>query len=465
MAAGSGEQTQVRRYGLCVQLDPTDVQAGWFAQSAGARRWCFNQAVALIKANSEQWQAQRSADVDPRERVKPLSAMDLRNALKQDRPEWLLHLSVWVLEFAAVDAAAAAQGFLAGRTRFPKFARKGKTRERWTEWGKQCRLEAGTLRLPKVGAVRISSADPAQAKLRRLIRRGRAKITSVTVSRHADGSWWASCKVEQQMRAPQAAATAPGVCAGPLVGVDRGIKTAAVAATADGTVVRALEAGRYLRNSARKLARAQRTVSRRTVRGRPSSANRRKAVARVGRLHEKVAQQRKNALHAYSSALVKAHPVLVLETLSTKNLMANRRLARSIADEGWGELGRQLTYKAEWAGGTVLLAPRFFPSSKTCSGCGSVKAKLTLSQRTFTCDSCGLVLDRDLNAAATLAAWGEHQRGTCPCGDSQARDLHPAGRSDELARHACGGWVSDPAAAAAGSVPPDEAGTSQPLVA
>lgn len=109
--AGVGGERQVRRYGLCIRLDPTDVQAGWFAQSAGARRWCFNQAVALIKANSEQWQAQRSADVEPGERVKPLSAMDLRNALKRDRPEWLLQLSVWVLEFAAVDAAEAAKGF------------------------------------------------------------------------------------------------------------------------------------------------------------------------------------------------------------------------------------------------------------------------------------------------------------------------------------------------------------------
>ncbi|MBK5305186.1 MAG: transposase [Frankiaceae bacterium] len=454
-------QARLRRYGVSFKLDPTNMQTGWFARSAGSRRWCFNQSVALIAQNHAVWQAQRDAGIDAKERVKPLSAMDLRNALKADRPEWLRELSVWVLEFAAVDAAAASNGFLSGRTRFPKFAKKGKARERWTEWGRDCRLAAGALRLPKIGEIRIAGPDPDQARLRRLIRRGRARITSVTIARHADGSWWASCKIEQQLRAPAVAAAA---CM-PIVGVDRGIRTGAVAATADGAAVLALDSGRYLRQTSRKLARAQRTVSRRTVRGQASSRNRRKAVARVGRLHEKVAQQRKNALHAYSSALIQTHLVLVLETLSTKNLMANSRLARSIADEGWGELGRQLTYKADWAGGTVLLAPRFFPSSKTCSSCGSVKAKLALSERTYTCDRCGLVLDRDLNAAATLAAWGEHQRGTCPCDDSQARDLHPAGRSDEPARHACGGWTSDPAAQAVWSVPPDEAGTSQPLVA
>lgn len=239
MVEGAG-QARVRRYGLAFKLDATNVQAGWFARSAGSRRWCFNQAVALVKANHEQWASQRDAGLEPRLCVKALSAMDLRNALKKDRPEWLTEVSVWVLEFAAVDAAAAGRGFLAGRTRFPKFAKKGKGRERWTEWGRQCRLEAGVLRLPKIGNVRIASPDPDQGKLRRLLRRGRARITSVTVARHADGTWWASCKVDQQLRAP-AVLAAPTT---PMVGLDRGIKTAAVAATADGRLVLELEAGR-----------------------------------------------------------------------------------------------------------------------------------------------------------------------------------------------------------------------------
>ena len=132
----------------------------------------------------------------------------------------------------------------------------------------------------------------------------------------------------------------------------------------------------------------------------------------------------------------------MIETLTTKNLMANHRLAAAIGDQGWGELGRQLTHKAGWRGGTVLLAPRFFPSSRTCSGCGAVTPKLPLVERTYRCDVCGLVCDRDVNAAANLAAWGEHQQGGCPCsGDSQVRDPHPAGRSGDgpivVRRHAC----------------------------
>jgi putative transposase len=153
--------------------------------------------------------------------------------------------------------------------------------------------------------------------------------------------------------------------------------------------------------------------------------------------------------------------------------MANRRLAAAIGDQGWGELGRQLTYKTEWRGGVLLSAPRIFPSSKTCSCCGSGKPKLTLAERTDTCDGYGLVEDRDVNAAANLAAWGEHQHGTCPCPNTQVRDPHPAGRSEATPissepvgrRHACGGSVSGPAAQTAGPVPPGEPGTSQPLVA
>jgi len=104
-------------------------------------------------------------------------------------------------------------------------------------------------------------------------------------------------------------------------------------------------------------------VARRTRRGQRSSKNRSKAVARVGRLHVKVAAQRAAALHTFTYRLARAHPVIVLETLTTKNLMANRRLAGAIGDQGWGELSRQLTYKTEWRGGVLLSAPRFFPSA------------------------------------------------------------------------------------------------------
>jgi putative transposase len=101
--------------------------------------------------------------------------------------------------------------------------------------------------------------------------------------------------------------------------------------------------------------------------------------------------------------------------------MSNRRLARAVGDAAWGELARQITYKQAWRGGQVMVADRWFPSSKTCSSCGTVRRDLTLKDRTYTCGHCGLVLDRDLNAAVNLAAWAEdHTRGEIRDGDRQA---------------------------------------------
>jgi len=467
------DRARVRLSGLAFRLDPTNVQAGILGRSAGARRYAFNSSIARITANQEVWAAQRDAEVAPGERVRPPSAFDLRAAWKAERPDWAGEISSWVFDFACREAAAAHRNYLAGRTRFPRFAKKGRSKDRFTVVGRDATLEAGRVRLPKIGWVRICGADPQQVNLRRLVRRGRARVTSVTVSRHADGSWWAAAKIERLLLA---APVAHAHAARPVVGVDRGVKTAAVAATAGGVQVAELASGRYLRDTARRLAHAQRTVARRTRRGQPSSANRAKAVARVGKLHAKVAAQRAAALHTFSSSLARDHPVIVLETLTTANLMANRHLAGAIGDQGWAELARQLAYKTEWRSGLVLRAPRMFPSSKTCSGCGAVKPTLSLSERTYLCATCGLIDDRDVNAGATLAAWGEHQLGVCPCVTTQVRDRHPGGRSDvqlpcsaTRGRHACGGWVSVVSSAPRGAgvpmVPPVEAGTGQPHAA
>jgi putative transposase len=124
----------------------------------------------------------------------------------------------------------------------------------------------------------------------------------------------------------------------------------------------------------------------------------------IARLHERVADQRRHAAHHLTSFLVKRYGVIGAETLNVKGMLANRRLARHISDVGWGLILSQLKYKTDWSEGSILaLADRFYPSSKTCSACGSVKAKLDLSERVFTCDACGHVQDRDVNAGVNLA--------------------------------------------------------------
>jgi putative transposase len=132
-----------------------------------------------------------------------------------------------------------------------------------------------------------------------------------------------------------------------------------------------------------------------------------------------VAARRRDGLHQLTSRLAATYGTVVVEDLHVAGMLANRRLARSIADTGWGELRRQLDYKTAWNGGRLVVADRWYPSSKTCSGCGAAKAKLPLRVRTYACDRCGLVADRDLNAARNLAALASRLDDAQSCGESQ----------------------------------------------
>ena len=168
---------------------------------------------------------------------------------------------------------------------------------------------------------------------------------------------------------------------------------------------------------------------------------------------------RTSRLHQFTAKLAKSHGVVVVESITTANLMRNHHLAQATGDQGWGELARQLGYKSVRHGGTCVPADRWFPSSKTCSACGAVKPKLSLAERTYRCDVCPQAGDRDINAAANLAARGERQQGISPVAGSQAGNRHPGGPSAQLAEHACPG-SNEPASTAAAAL--DEAGTSRP---
>jgi putative transposase len=426
-------------------------------RAAGARRFAWNWAVAKIRANADQWAAEATYGIEKADRIRPLTFFTLAKMWTVEKPEvapWSGEHSTWTFRYALRDATTAHAAFLAGKRRFPRFKSRHRDRARFTVRD-GLSLEAGRVRIAKYGWMPISSPCPQQAALRRLLRRGHATLQHLTVSRHSDGHWYATVNYERRPRIPADQHSAP---TGPIVGVDRGVKTAAVVADANGQIVAGLPASRALRDRLRQVKHLQRAVSR----ARKGSANRRKAVARLGRAHAKAAAVRADALHRFTAALAHEHGVVVVEDLATANLMRNRHLAAAIGDQGWAELARQLAYKTARHGGQTIVADRWFASSKMCSACGAVRPKLTLAERTYYCGNpdCGHVADRDVNAAANLAAWGEHTLGSCPC-VTQAGDRHPGGPSADPVRHACGGWVS----AAAGSVvavPPGEAGTSRP---
>ncbi|MGW0633416.1 RNA-guided endonuclease TnpB family protein [Streptomyces sp. NPDC002758] len=191
------------------------------------------------------------------------------------------------------------------------------------------------------------------------------------------------------------------------VGIDLGVKTLAVMADSTGEI-REVANPRHLDTALKQLRRASRTVSRRQGpdrrTGQQASKRWEKANAARNRVHHRVANLRGDALHKLTTAVTAQYGTVVIEDLNVAGMLRNRRLARRIADAGFGEIRRQLTYKTKRNGCRIVAADRFFPSSKTCSGCGAVKAKLPLHIRTYACDVCGLVLDRDANAAHNLAA-------------------------------------------------------------
>src|SRR3954470_18283323 len=210
-----------------VRLDVTDVQAGMLLRAAGARRFAWNWAVARIKAHADQWAAEATYDIARAARIRPLSFFTLAKQWTAEKPDvapWAGEHSTWTFRYALRDAANAHRAFLAGQRRFPRFKSRHRDRARFTVRDGLA-LEAGRVRLAKYGWVRIAATCPQQAKLRRLLRRGHATLQHITVARHSDGRWYATVTDTREARVPAEQYTAP---TGPVVGVDRGVRTAAV---------------------------------------------------------------------------------------------------------------------------------------------------------------------------------------------------------------------------------------------
>jgi IS605 OrfB family transposase len=207
--------------------------------------------------------------------------------------------------------------------------------------------------------------------------------------------WWPECSKEAfNTGLAQPAST---------VGVDVGIKHLAILSTGE-----LVPNPRQLAKAQARLRALNRSLSRKTgsdwrIWQQPSKRWLR-ASLRLHRAHARVANLRRNGLHKITTRPAREHGTVVVEDLNVTGMLADRKLARHIADTGFAEIRRQLAYKTEWNGGRLLVADRWYPSSKTCSGCGAAKAKLALSEREYRCDACGVVLDRDLNAARNLAA-------------------------------------------------------------
>jgi putative transposase len=374
------------------ELDLNNVQVSACRRHAGAARYAYNFGLGRKQAEY------KATGKSP-------SAIDLHrelNALKKTDLPWMYEVSKCAPQEALRDLDAAFSHFfrrcrlkkagtLRGKVGYPKRKTRKKGLGSFRLTGR-IRVFPDAIQLPRLGRLRL--------KERGYLPVDGVKVLSTTVSEQA-GHWYVSIQVEQEHEVPGNT--------GPAVGVDLGIKT--LATLSDGSHVPNVKP---LKRHLRKLRRLQRTVSRR----RKGGQNRRKAVRRLAKQHRAVAHIRAHTLHDLTTRLAKTKSAIVIEDLNVAGMLKNHRLAQAISDVGFGEFRRQLEYKAQWYGSRVIVAPRFYPSSKMCSGCGWIDEHLTLADRTFCCQNpgCGLVIDRDLNAALNLeklAASSTESRNAC----------------------------------------------------
>jgi putative transposase len=417
-------------------LDPNAQQRTLLAKCAGARRFTVNHHLARVKANLDARSAERESLGEAGDSCEPstlslswsgFSFINEFNAWKNGEADnspvnedgsrglaWRHELPGDVFECASVDAARALENFSASRrgersgtpVGFPRFQVKGKVtpsfrlRNRATPGRAPASqpirfTDSSHLRLPKFGPVKVFGSS---RKVRRMIDAGRFHVYSATLTQRA-GRWTVSltgvaAELHQAERSRSNRHAVP-------VGVDRGIISLCVAADANGVPFESFEGVTTLKQAHASLKAANQALARTT----PGSKGRQRAKSRLAKRHRKVANTRRHLVHQASRDLVDRAQVLVIEDLNVAGMVRNRHLARSISDAAMGELSRQLLYKARWRGVEVRVVDRFFPSSKTCSGCGEVRNDLDLSTRTYSCEVCGLVIDRDLNAAINLARW------------------------------------------------------------
>src|SRR6266702_1131565 len=367
--------------GYQAELDLNNEQVTLARKHCGAARWAYNYG---LRRKQEAYKAG----------LKTPYAADLHreiNALKKTEIPWAYEVSKCAFQEALRDLDDAFKHFFRkvklkkeGKCGYPKFKSKKKAigGARFTG---AIHVYPDAIQLPRLGLLRLKEQNylPMNVKI------GRATISDKA------GRWYVSICVHEEQAEPTPAT-------GEVIGVDLGIKMLAV--VSDG---RTFDNPKALRKKLNKLKR----TSRRHSRKRKGSQNRQKAKARLARMHARIANVRKDALHKANYDIV-AKPksdcqrprVIVLEDLHVSGMLKNRRLSRAIADVGMYEFRRQIEYKAAFAGVEVKFVSRWYPSSKTCSACGWIHEDLTITDRMFICQQCGTVLDRDENAALNLAA-------------------------------------------------------------
>ena len=384
-----------------VRLDPTPRQARLLESHAGAARFAYNLMLNHVQdqlASGEapdwtmyamrRWWNEHKNDLAPWWRENSKEAYN-------SAFEWLAQ--------ALKNWSDSKKGKRAGcKVGWPKYKAKRSSVPRfaYTTGFNLIDGDPKALRLPRIGRVHCMENVT--------VRVNGARVLNMTISRRG-GCWYAALTVERDEPTVKQAPK------GGAVGIDLGIKH--LATLSDGTVI---PNPHHLQADEQRLKRAQKALSRKTK----GSKRRAKARERVARIHARVANRRSDALNKLTTRLAQAYSDICIEDLNVAGMMKNHHLAKAVQDASFYELRHQLEYKTAKTGARLHFVDRWCPSSKTCSNCGSVKAKLSLNERVYRCEHCGLTIDRDLNAAINIMVAGSAPETVNAHGGTVRRSNH-----------------------------------------
>ena len=353
-----------------IRLDPTNTQRTFFAQCVGVSRFAYNWAL-------DEWQSQYAAGEKPHE----VPLRQLLNGIKGEQFPWMLDVPKTVPQQAIKNLGNAFHRFFTKLGSYPKRKKKFQHDSARLDNGPvkkgadAVQVNCKKIKIQRLGWVRMTESV-----------RFAGQIKSCTLSRTAN-EWFVSLMID----------TAPPVPTtkekGSVVGVDLGVKAMATLSTGE-----TVEGPKAHKQASARLKRLDRVMARR----KKGSANRRKAAKKRAKAHQRVANIRADFLHKLTTDLSQRFETIVIEDLNVSGMVKNHHLARAISDMGFSEFRRQLSYKVLREGATLVIAPRFYASSKTCSRCQHKLDELPLSVREWPCPSCGVVHDRDHNAALNL---------------------------------------------------------------
>jgi putative transposase len=375
------------------RFHPDDAQAAELSRTFGCVRKVYNLA---LEARTTAWYQRQ-------ERVNYNATSAMLTAWKKtEELAFLAEVSSVPLQQCLRHLQGAFTSFFDGRAKYPRFKSRKKSRRSAEYTSSAFRYRDGALTLAKM-------REPLDIVWSRPLPEG-ATPSTVTVSQDAAGRWFVSLLCDDAIT-PAPATTA-------AVGIDAGITSLVTLSTGE-----KITNPRHERRDRARLAKAQREVSRKEK----GSANRARARLKAAKVYARITDRRRDHLHKLTTRLVRENQTVVIEDLTVRNMVKNGRLARAISDAAWRDMRTMLEYKCAWYGRELVIVDRWFPSSKLCGACGTIRTKLPLNVRTWTCD-CGVVHDRDVNAAKNILAAG---LAVSACGDGvrPQRESSRTGRS------------------------------------